>query len=64
MPSAALSLAATVFVLIAVPGPSNLYIIGQTLASGRRAAFLSVVGNAVGFAVIGAAVVSVLGELL
>lgn len=64
MLSAALSLAVTVFVLIAVPGPSNLYIVGQTLASGRRAAFFSVIGNAVGFAAIGAAVVLVLGELL
>lgn len=64
MLSAALSLAVTVFVLIAVPGPSNLYIVGQTLASGRRAAFLSVIGNTLGFAAIGAAVVLVLGELL
>lgn len=64
MLSAALSLAVTVFVLIAVPGPSNLYIVGQTLASGRRAAFLSVIGNTLGFAAIGAAVVLALGELL
>lgn len=64
MLSAALSLSVAVFVLIAVPGPSNLYIVGQTLASGRRAAFLSVIGNALGFAAVGASVVLVLGELL
>ena len=64
MLSAALSLSVAVFVLIAVPGPSNLYIVGQTLASGRRAALLSVIGNALGFAAVGASVVLVLGELL
>lgn len=64
MLSPALSLAATAFVLISVPGPSNLYIIGQTLASGRRAAFLSILGNTAGMATVGAAVVFLLGELL
>jgi threonine/homoserine/homoserine lactone efflux protein len=34
--------------LIALPGPSVLFVIGRTLALGRRAGLLSVVGNASG----------------
>ena len=34
--------------LIALPGPSVLFVIGRTLAFGRRAGLLSVVGNALG----------------
>ncbi|QDY89474.1 LysE family translocator [Arthrobacter sp. UKPF54-2] len=35
-------------VLIAVPGPSVLFVIGRTLALGRRGGLLSVLGNALG----------------
>lgn len=35
-------------VLIAVPGPSVLFIIGRAVAAGRRAALWTVVGNAAG----------------
>jgi threonine/homoserine/homoserine lactone efflux protein len=34
--------------LIAVPGPSVLFVIGRTLALGRRGGLLSVLGNALG----------------
>lgn len=37
--------------LIALPGPSVLFVIGRTLALGRRAGLLSVVGNASGMLV-------------
>lgn len=64
MLAAALSLALTVTVLIALPGPSILFIVGQALAAGRRAAFLSVVGNAAGTLTAGVAVCLLLGPLL
>lgn len=35
-------------VLIAIPGPSVLFVIGRSLALGRRGGLLSVVGNAAG----------------
>ena len=34
--------------LIAVPGPSVLFVIGRSLAQGRRGGLLSVLGNAGG----------------
>ncbi|MFR9799670.1 LysE family translocator [Streptomyces sp. MS06] len=40
--------AALSFLLIAVPGPSVLFVIGQALARGRRAALTSVAGNTLG----------------
>src|SRR5215468_9875020 len=36
------------FVLIIIPGPSVLFVIGRALAHGRRTALASVVGNAIG----------------
>ncbi len=35
-------------VIIAIPGPSVLFVIGRSLSLGRRAGVLSVVGNALG----------------
>ena len=46
-------------VLVAVPGPSVLFIVGRALAHGRRAALTSVAGNTTGAALI--AVVVALG---
>lgn len=46
--SAALSFAALAFVLIAVPGPSVMFVISRGIALGRRAALETVAGNAVG----------------
>jgi threonine/homoserine/homoserine lactone efflux protein len=36
------------FILIAIPGPSVLFVIGRALSLGRGPAIASVVGNAVG----------------
>lgn len=43
-----LALGATSAVIILVPGPSVLFIVGRALAHGRRTALLSVVGNNLG----------------
>ncbi len=40
------------FVLVVIPGPSVLFIVGRALAQGRRAALLSVAGNTTGVAVV------------
>ena len=50
MPSAVhlLAFAATAAVVIAIPGPSVLFVVGRALAGGRRVAVLSVIGNALG----------------
>jgi threonine/homoserine/homoserine lactone efflux protein len=40
----------TVFVLIVIPGPSVLFVVGRGVALGRRAALATVVGNAGGLA--------------
>lgn len=39
-------------VLVVVPGPSVLFIVGRALAQGRRAALLSVAGNTTGAALV------------
>jgi threonine/homoserine/homoserine lactone efflux protein len=39
---------ATAFVVIVIPGPSVLFVVGRALANGRRAAVFSVLGNAGG----------------
>lgn len=38
----------TAFVIVVIPGPSVLFVIGRSIALGRRAGLLSVVGNAIG----------------
>jgi threonine/homoserine/homoserine lactone efflux protein len=50
MPSGASlgAFAALAFVLIIVPGPSVLFVVSRAVALGRRAALLTVVGNALG----------------
>lgn len=40
------------FVLIAIPGPSVLFVIGRALAHGRATALLSVLGNSLGLLVV------------
>jgi threonine/homoserine/homoserine lactone efflux protein len=54
----------TVFVLIVVPGPSVLFVVSRALALGRRAALLTVIGNAMGVAVQVAMVALGVGTLL
>jgi threonine/homoserine/homoserine lactone efflux protein len=51
-------------VLIALPGPSVLFVIGRALSIGRVGALLSVVGNAVGMFVQVVAIALGLGTLL
>lgn len=43
-----LAFALAALLLIAVPGPSVLFVIGRTLALGRKGGLLSVLGNAIG----------------
>jgi threonine/homoserine/homoserine lactone efflux protein len=43
-----LAFALTALVVIVIPGPSVLFVVGRTLAGGRRVALLSVLGNSVG----------------
>ena len=50
--------------LIALPGPSVLFVIGRSLALGRMGGFLSVLGNAIGMAPVIAAVALGLGALV
>ncbi|MDA5284563.1 LysE family translocator [Streptomyces sp. NPDC054904] len=44
----ALAFAAMSFLLIVIPGPSVLFVIGRALAQGRRAALTTVLGNTMG----------------
>jgi threonine/homoserine/homoserine lactone efflux protein len=43
-----LAFSLTAFVVIVIPGPSVLFVVGRALASGRRVAVLTVIGNALG----------------
>ena len=66
MPSGRLLLAflATAAVIVAVPGPSLLFTIGRAITVGRRAALLTVVGNAVGLLIQSVLVAVGLGAVL
>ncbi|BCW69349.1 LysE family translocator [Arthrobacter sp. NicSoilB8] len=59
-----LTFALAALVLIAVPGPSVLFVIGRTLALGRKGGLLSVLGNAAGEVVQIAAVALGVGVVL
>jgi threonine/homoserine/homoserine lactone efflux protein len=59
-----LSFAAVSFVLIVIPGPSVLFVIGRALAHGRRTAIATVVGNAVGVYVVAACVAFGIGTIV
>ena len=56
--------AAAAFLLIVVPGPSVLFVIGRGVAFGRRVALATVVGNAVGVYLQVVAVAAGLGVLI
>lgn len=43
-----LAFGVTALVVIVIPGPSVLFVVGRALAGGRRVAILTVVGNALG----------------
>jgi threonine/homoserine/homoserine lactone efflux protein len=63
MPSL-VAFAITAAVIVVIPGPSVLFVIGRALVLGRAGALLSVVGNAAGFLVIVVAVAAGLGLLI
>jgi threonine/homoserine/homoserine lactone efflux protein len=44
-----LAFAITALVIVVIPGPSVMFVIGRSLSLGRRGGLLSVVGNALGF---------------
>jgi threonine/homoserine/homoserine lactone efflux protein len=52
------------FILIVIPGPSVLFVIGRALAYGRRTALASVAGNAVGLEVVAMCVALGIGTLV
>jgi threonine/homoserine/homoserine lactone efflux protein len=52
------------FLLIVVPGPSVLFVVGRALAHGRRAALTSVVGNTLGALVLVVAVALGVGSVV
>ena len=52
------------FILIVIPGPSVLFVIGRALAYGRRTALASVAGNAVGLEVVAMCVALGIGQLV
>ncbi|QNE73830.1 LysE family translocator [Streptomyces finlayi] len=56
--------AAMSFLLIVIPGPSVLFVIGRALAQGRRAALTTVVGNTLGGYVLVVAVALGVGTLV
>ena len=59
-----LGLALASVVLIAIPGPSVLFIVGRALTLGRRHAFATIVGNTLGSLLAGVIVAVGLGELI
>jgi threonine/homoserine/homoserine lactone efflux protein len=59
-----LAFAAMSFLLIVIPGPSVLFVIGRALAQGRRAALTSVVGNTLGACVLVVAVALGVGSIV
>src|SRR5437588_6993700 len=56
--------AAMSFLLIVVPGPGVLFVIGRALSQGRRAALASVVGNMLGALVLVVAVAFGVGAIV
>ncbi|GAA4546773.1 LysE family translocator [Pseudonocardia xishanensis] len=65
MPStgAILAFLAASLVLVLIPGPSVLFIVGRALAHGRRAALTSVAGNTAGVAILVVLVATGLGAI-
>lgn len=59
-----LAFAAMSFLLIVIPGPSVLFVIGRALAQGRRAALTTVVGNTLGAYVLIVAVALGIGTVV
>ncbi|ROO84940.1 threonine/homoserine/homoserine lactone efflux protein [Actinocorallia herbida] len=63
-PDRLLAFAVMSFLLIVVPGPSVLFVIGRALAHGRRAALTTVLGNTLGAYVLVVAVAFGVGSIV
>jgi threonine/homoserine/homoserine lactone efflux protein len=63
-PDRLLAFAAMSFLLIMIPGPSVLFVVGRALAQGRRAALTTVVGNTLGAYVLVVAVALGVGQVV
>lgn len=63
-PDRLLSFALTSLVIIVIPGPGVLFVVGRALAHGRRVALVSVCGHAAGNYVVAACVALGLGVLV
>ncbi|WP_158101202.1 LysE family transporter, partial [Streptomyces angustmyceticus] len=59
-----LAFAAMALLVIVIPGPSVLFVIGRALAHGRRTALATVLGNVLGSYLLVAAVAFGLGSLV
>ena len=59
-----LAFAVASLILIVIPGPSVLFVVGRALAHGRRTALASVVGNAAGVEVVAILVALGVGTLV
>ncbi|MGV9455070.1 LysE family translocator [Streptomyces sp. NPDC003635] len=59
-----LAFTAMSFLLIVIPGPSVLFVIGRALAQGRRAALTTVLGNTLGAYVLVVAVACGIGSIV
>ena len=59
-----LGFALTCLIVIAIPGPSVLFVIGRALAHGRRTALASVAGNVAGVQVVAISVALGVGTLV
>ncbi|MFI8946172.1 LysE family translocator [Streptomyces sp. NPDC053750] len=59
-----LAFAALSFLLVVIPGPSVLFVVGRALAHGRRAALTTVVGNTLGAYVLVVAVALGVGSVV
>ena len=59
-----LAFGAAAFILIAIPGPSVMFVVGRALAYGRRTAFASVLGNAAGMYALAVLVALGVGQLV
>lgn len=62
--SQALAFGLAAMIIIVIPGPSVLFVVGRALAYGRRTALVSVVGNELGALVVAGAVALGIGEVV
>src|SRR3954453_24044831 len=63
-PSQVLAFGIAAFVIMAIPGPSVLFVVGRALTYGRTVALLSVLGNSLGLAAVMVLVALALGALV